>query len=355
MKLRYLLKLSSLLCLFTITFLWIYGCGNKSETSGEVKKLADLDTVAVKVANVQSKDLKLTKAFTGTLEGEDQANIVSKILERIVSINARVGQYVKFGDLVLTLDKSGSSSQYFQAQAGYKNAEKDYKRMKALYAEGAISQQMLDGTQTAYDIAKANFEAVKNTVELTAPISGVVTAVNINVGDLTNPGMPLITIAKITKMKVSFTVGEIDLPNFAIDQVAEIYSELKPDVIQSGKINQISKSADIQSRSFEIKAIFPNTRDFWFKPGMFCRVNVELKNLNNIIVVPNSAIISIDNSSSVYVVNNGRAYKREIKIGVTNGEITEILNGLKNGETIVTLGMNNLKEGSRVHISNKEI
>jgi RND family efflux transporter MFP subunit len=328
-----------------------FNCGKKVEDKSAEKSLTQLDTVAVKIVKAGLSDIKLFKTFTGTLEGEDQANIVSKIPERITAIKVRVGDNVKAGQLLILLDKTGASSQFYQAQAGFLNAEKELNRMKALYEGGAVSQQMYDGTKTSYDVAKANFEAAKNTVELTSPINGVVASINPNVGDLATPGMPLITIASINRMKVLFDAGEEDVAGFAIGQSSEIYSELKPELIQKGTISQISKSATVESRSFEIRAAFTNTGDRWFKPGMFCRVKVELKNKKSILSVPNAAITILQNNNSIFVINNGKASLRKVETGITDGKMTEILSGINEGEMVATLGINNLKDGSCVHIS----
>lgn len=328
-------------------------CGNKEAEKNEIDKAAVTDTIPVQVVKVAKQDLSVSKTFSGSLEGEEQANIVAKLPERIVAIKVKVGDYVTAGQTLVELDKTGASSQYFQAQAGYLNAEKDLQRMKALFKEGAISQQMLDGVQTQFDIAKANFEAAKNSVELTTPIAGVVTAVNANVGDLAQVGMPLIVVANISRMKVIFTAGESDIASFAVGQPAEIYSELRPSLVQKGRITQISKSADVQSRSFEIKALFSNTADRWFKPGMFCRTRVELKSQKGSLVIPNMAIINEATRKGVYVIQNGKAYFRVIEPGLTNGTVTEVLIGLKEGEEVVTVGMNSLKEGITVFVSSK--
>ena len=327
------------------------GCGSKGENKNREKDLTQLDTVAVQVYRASLNDIKLVKTFTGTLEGEEQANIVSKIPERIISIKVHVGDNVKAGQILITLDKSGASSQFYQAQAGYLNAEKELTRMKSLYDAGAISQQMYDGTKTTYDVAKANFDAAKNTVELTSPINGIVTSISPNIGDIANPGIPLIVVASINKMKVIFNAGEEDVTNLVIGQNVEVYSELNPDLIQKGRITQLSKSADIQSRSFELRAVFPNTSDRWFKPGMFCRVNVELKNRKNVLSIPNTSVTVIQNEKNIYVVNGNKASVRKVETGITDGSFTEILSGVKEGESVVTLGLNNLKDGSVVHIS----
>ncbi len=330
-------------------FLFISSCGKKEEAEPVSKKNTDLDTIPVQVAKVELKEIALTKSFSGTLEGETQANIVAKLPERIVSVKVKVGEVVKAGQLIIALDKAGATSQYYQAEAAYLNAKKDLDRMEALYKEGAISQQLLDGTRTGFSIAKANFEAVKSSVELTSPISGIVTAVNANIGDLAGAGMPLVTVANVNSMKIILNVGEIDLAHFSIGQRIKVYSEIKPGNIRIGKISQSAKSAEVESRTFEVKGIFPNTSDKWFKPGMFCTADVELKSQKGSMVIPSRAITITEKGSGVFTIENNRAHFKLITQGLSNDTMTEVLRGLTAGETIVTTGMNNLKEGIPVH------
>ena len=327
-------------------------CGEKAPENDQ-PKTEYTDTISVEAENVQLRELNLSKTFSGTLEGEEQANIVSKIPERIVGIKVRVDQYVQAGTVLFELDKGGASSQFYQSQAVFLNAQKDFERMKNLFNEGAVSRQALDQAQTGYDVAKANFEAAKSTVEITSPLSGVVTAINVNIGDIANPAIVMATVANIGRMKAKFNVGESDVPSFYVGQSARIFSEMKPDVIQEGKIFQLSKSANIESRTFEIQAIFSNTKDRWFKPGMFCRVNVNMKTKKDALVIPLAAVVKANNSDGVYLISNDKSYYKSIITGITDGSSIEVISGLKAGDKIVTLGMNNLKEGTVVVISNK--
>ena len=330
----------------------VSGCGKpQGEQKSQNNNLAS--TTPVEVATVQRQTLSATKQFTGTLEGEEQANIVAKISERITVINVNVGDAVKSGQVLVELDKSGATSQYYQAQAGFNNAQKTYDRMKALYQEGAISQQTVDGTQTAYEVAKANFDAAKSAVELTTPIPGVVTAVNVSVGDLTTPGGVLITVAKIGRMKVDFDVNEIDLGKLPVGKTVQVYSEARPDVEVKGEIVRLSKSADVRSRTFQIKALFNNTSDNWFRPGMFCRVNVSIRSNDGSLVVPVASIVSDGITNRVFVVKGGRSYQQLVQLGVTDGKNTEILSGLSEGDMVVTTGATNAVDSGYVSIANK--
>lgn len=327
------------------------GCG-KADKSAEAKPAnSGAEVVSVETARVERQSLAVTKNYTGSLEGEAQANIVAKISERVTAINGTVGQSVQRGRTVIALDKSGTTSQYFQAEANYKNAEKNLERMKALLLEGAISQQLLDATQTAFDVARANFEAARSAVELVSPISGVVTALNVNLGDLAQPGAVLATVADIHRMKVIFSINEADVMQLAAGQSVEIWSEGGPEGRVQGKIVQISRSADVRSRSFEIKALFPNTADQWYRPGMFCKVAVTISPRSNTLVVPAAAILSDGLTSRVYKVVGGRAIPQPVRTGISDGARVEILEGVTEQETVVTTGATNLRDSSLVAVT----
>lgn len=339
--------------IFVLSLIVIQACGKKTEETKTVDKTNYVDTISIDAQLVEIRELALSKTFSGTLEGEEQANIIAKIPERIMKIKVKVGDFVKAGSVLFELDKGGASSQFYQAQAAYLNAQKNFERMQNLLKEGAVSQQAFDGTQTQYEVAKANFDAARSTVEITSPISGSITAINVNIGDLANPQMPLATVANIGRMKAKFNVGESDVPSFYVGQSAEIYSELNPDVVQTGKIIQLSKSANIQSRTFEMQAVFANTKDNWFKPGMFCRVKVNMKSNKDALVIPFASIIQINNTDGVYLIVDGKAKFTPVTSGMNDGKYVEIISGLKAGDQIATLGMNRLKNGTVVVIANK--
>lgn len=328
-------------------------CGNKEKQTEEKDKTVYVDTVTVEAQTIGSKELTLSKTFSATLEGEEQANIIAKIPERIVKIKVKVGDFVKAGTVLFELDKGGAQSQFYQAQAAFLNAQKNFERMQNLLKEGAISQQTFDGVQTQYEVAKANFDAARSMVEITSPLSGMVTAINANLGDLANPQMPMATVANINNMKAKFNVGEADVPNFFVGQPTNIFSELNPELVRTGKVYQISRSANVQSRTFEVQSIFTNTQDRWFKPGMFCRVNINLKTKKDAIVIPFSSIIKANDSEGVFVIVDGKAHYKKITSGLSDGTNVEVVDGLKAGEVLVTLGMNHLKEGTFTSVSNK--
>jgi len=335
--------------MLTVTLVAASGGCNRNPSATRSGKTSERH-VPVEVALIQRENLAVTKTYAGSLEGEEQANLVAKIPERVTAIKIRVGDRVSQGQICITLDKSGSSSQYFQAAANFDNAKKTLERMKSLFDEGAISQQALDGAQTTFDVAKANFEGARNTVELSSPISGIVTAINVTMGDLASPGVVLATVARNDRMKVIFNLNETDVSDLAVGQKVQVIADSRPDAVAEGTISQLFKSADTRSRSFEVRAMFPNTKDHWFRPGMYVKVKSELSPRLNVLTVPNAAIQSYGDSRSVFTVRNGRAFTTEVSLGVANDEKTEILNGLAERDTVVVVGAGDLQDSTFVSV-----
>ncbi|HEX2865774.1 MAG TPA: efflux RND transporter periplasmic adaptor subunit [Ignavibacteriales bacterium] len=349
-KFRYFGTITSVL--LVASSLVLTSCGKKSaeaekNTAGKEKS----DSVSVITANVENINMSFGKTYTGSLEGEKQANIVSQLAERIVDIPVKVGDNVRAGQVVIKLDKGGVTSQYTQAQTVMQNAQKTLERTQALFESGAIPRQTLDQTQMAFDVAKANFNAAKNAVEITTPISGVVTSVKLNIGDFATPMVPIMTVATIGQLKLIMSVGEADVPYVSLGKTVKIYSDLNPDITVNGKITEISKSADLNTRTFQVKASFPNVKNSWFKPGMFANAQLDLSSQKGTLAIPREAVVYADKGPQVFVISQGKAYTRNVKLGLQNDKYIEVLDGLKAGEVVAKVGMNNLKDGVPVVVS----
>jgi len=334
------------LSIAVIVMLFIQGCGNKSEQQNTAVE----EAVPVEVTKVEKQTISENKTYSGTLEGVEQASIVSKIAERVIDIKAQVNSYVKKGQVLIQLDRSGATSNYLQAQANYENAKKNYERMQALLKDGAISQQQLDQAQTAFEVAKANFESSKSTVDLESPINGMVTDLNANIGDWVTPGMQLATVANIQQMILKFYVTEGEVANLNLNDSVKIYSEFNKERAVTGRISEISRSASSEARSFQVKAKFKNTKDNWYKPGMFINVDITLASQKNVLVVPAQAVIFENNKNIVYKIVGKNAISVDVNTGLSNENIIQITSGLKEGDTVVTAGMNNLSDSTSVSI-----
>ncbi len=326
----------------------LVGCGRRGEAKDPAAR--ETRTVTVQAAVARTTELSVMRTFSGSLEGENQAFIVARLSERVTGIPVRVGESVRAGQSIVVLDKSGASSQYYQAEANFVNVGKNLERMKSLYAEGAVSLQTLDGAQTAYDVAKTDFEAARSSVELATPIDGIVAAVNVAMGDMPMPGAVLATVAAIDRMKLVFSIDEIDATSFRVGQKVLVYSDTRPDAKMAGEIVQLSRSADVKSRSFEVKALFANTRDRWFRPGMFCRVEVPVTSGGGTLAVPTASVQSDGTADWVFLIRGGRAFRTVVRAGLTNGELTAVTGQIAAGDSVATVGASTLADSTLVNV-----
>jgi len=338
-----------IIIIVSASFFVYTGCGKNDKQNNNIELN---EIIPVSITTAQKRDISNKRTYSGSLEGIKQSNIVAKISERIVSINVAVDQYVNAGQVVVIFDKTGPSSQYIQASANFENTKRELERMKALYSEGAVAKQAVDQAQTAYEVAQANYEASKSAVELVSPISGRVTAVNVNPGDWVTAGSVLAVVADISRMVVIFNVSEAEIGNLKIGSKVRVYSEYNKELIQTGKIIELNRSASIDARSFRVKAEFPNKNNF-YKPGMFSKVDAILETREKVLTIPTASIINELGSSTVYAVRNNRSFAARVNAGFTNEEFTEITAGLSDGDTIVTAGMNNLSDSTKVSVVTK--
>jgi multidrug efflux system membrane fusion protein len=142
--------------------------------------------------------------------------------------------------------------------------------------------------------------------------------------------------------------------DFKIGTDVFVYSEFDKDLMQKGKIIEINRSASVEGRSFQVKAKFPNTRDNFYKPGMFLKADVVLQSKKNVLTIPTASITQLTDGDFVYIIKNNLSFLKKIKTGLSDesveGGLTEITEGLSKGDAIVIAGMNNLSDSTKVSI-----
>lgn len=319
-------------------------------SSGDVKQDVTTErTVAVKTQVIAPVNRQITKTFTGSLQGEKQAVLYSKISEAVESVNVIEGEQVSTDKILIALDRTGPSSQVQQSQSVFLNSEKNYRKMEFLYKEGAVSESQFDASRTEYEVAKASFEAAEQLINIKSPISGEVTSVDVSEGDFVQLGQKLATVATTGILKVKFGVNAGDVRLFKVGSEVYITGEDSAEKA-SGRVTAIAGSANPVTRTFEVEAEIANP-DHAFKPGMFVRINFVVNSLGGITVIPRRAIVTLDGADVVFVVKDGKAVQRQLVIGTAIGDEVMINSGLAFGDTLVTLGQDYLEEGIGVRVT----
>lgn len=341
----YLLKYPALIMIFTFTMAGCSKSGNKQELTQEIP------AIPVETLRPSVQDLNLIRTYSGTVEGTQQASVTSKMSERILKLNIRVGQHVQKGQTLAVLEMNGPQSQYFQTQAALKLKEKDLKRLQSLYKEGAIALQDLEGAETDCAVASANFQAARQAVIITAPISGEITELHVQLGDVASQSAAIAIIANTSRLDVKFNVDETDIHQISGGKEVKIYTNESGSNAVSGRISEVNRSASTDSRSFQVKATFSNLRGSYYKPGMFVRLDLVALRKNSVLAIPNAAIVHQGGEAGVYLVENGLAIKRKISTGITDGKNTEITAGLSQSDIVIVKGQTNLRDRAKVSIT----
>jgi len=323
-------------------------CGEKNDDKASGER-----TISVTVAGAEPRNLSLDVIYTGTLEGKKQAKIFATIPEAVVELPVREGNRVNKGEAVIILDKGGSVSQYNQAKAIFLEARDNYNKMENLYKGGAISEQAYTGSKTAFEVAEANFESARQRVELTSPITGILTDLSVNIGEYVQPGSPLATVAQTSAMRLIVFVENRNVIYLKKGQKAEIFVDISRSKSTGfdGVIEEVSKSADPETRLFRVE-ILVNNPEGVLKPGMFARARITTANLKSVLTVPRESVFSTDGIYKVFVVEENKAVERSVGIGEMTEEYVVINSGLKENEIVIVLGRNLVEDGTPVTISN---
>ncbi|RME28338.1 MAG: efflux RND transporter periplasmic adaptor subunit [Candidatus Zixiibacteriota bacterium] len=324
----------------------VVGCSRKETKAAVVRKAV----VQARVVRPTHRDV--VRTYTGSLAGVRQAVLRARLAEAVDSIFVAEGDTVTADQVLLVLDKYGASSRYPETLSLFRNAEKQYKKMKFLYEQGAVSETQFDAVKTDYEVKKASLDAVERLVRVQTPIAGVVTSVTVEQGEQVALGQELATVAATDSLRVTFEVNEREIPSFAVGGQVLIRSQVSDDTL-SGRIVSVAKSADPVTRTFEVEALCDNTAGA-FSPGQFVRIDHIEKTLTDAIIVPRQVILEREGQATAFVVVNGTAESRNVELGTDLDGSVEVVSGLHSGDTLVVVGQEYLKDSMAVDVTTLE-
>jgi membrane fusion protein, multidrug efflux system len=263
------------------------------------------------------------------------------------------GRLVDAGQPVVLLDKDGPTSHFKQAEAMYLDAKDNNEKMGNLFKQGAISEQTYNGVKTNFEVARANYTAAKQQVELTSPISGVLTDLSVNIGQYAPVGVPLATVAQTDKMRLTIYVDGRGASYIKNSQKAKVTIDAAGATSSDfeGIVTEVAKSADPDTRLFRVEIQIDN-REGLLSPGMYARATITISELNNVLTVPKESVFLIEGISKVYTLSSdNRARERTVTVGEWTPESYQIISGLTDGENVIVLGRNQVEDGSLVKVT----
>lgn len=224
--------------------------------------------------NYNNSTKKIEYFMAGSVASEEKIDVSSKITSRVLKVNGEIGNTIKKGDNIISLEKKDITTQLESAGKNYENAKLDMERAETSFENGFISQQQKENAEYRYKQAQASFEQAKSQYEngtLISPIDGIITSVNINAGELAFPNMTLLTIININNIYINAYIPESMLymvkPNMKV-KVRILDNQF------DGKISVIDPVIDPKSKNSLVKVKIDDF-DPMIKPGMFVLIGIE--------------------------------------------------------------------------------
>lgn len=322
--------------------------------------------VPVKVSVAQSREATQAIRVSGRIEASKSANISTRMMGNITSLKVRVGQKVNQGQLLLVIanaDLSAKKAQVaaaiLQAKSNYENAEKDFQRFSILREKGSASQKELENMTTRYEMAQASLasaQEMEKEVEaqfaythLRAPFSGVVTSTFVKVGDIANPGMPLLSVEGTSEYEAVVLVPESRISHIQPGAPATV--KVKSSALSfQGRVKELSPSAQHTGGQFLVKIQLKEPKNVF--PGMFVNANIsvnETLTASTSPMIAKSALIRKGQLTGLYALGaDNTAILRWVRTGKESGELVEVLSGISDGERYILKPEGKLFNGAKV-------
>lgn len=344
--------LTSLVILAAFVAMGMVLSNNKAKSEAKVKGIVERP-FTVSVTRARTTDIGDSLVVIGLITPDREVAIASETTGKIKSISAEIGAYKGRGAVIATVDAELKRAAVMAAEANYEKAKKDLERYQLVQVENALPDQQVDNARLAVQLAEANLITARRQLRdtrITAPFSGVVTARSAEVGTMVQPGMVIATLVDVSTLKVRLNIPEKDIVTVHVGDEVMITTDVHPGQIFSGRVSNIGVRGD-DAHTYPVDVTIANRAGTPLKSGMFTRVRFRGSSTRPALAIPRAAIVGSVKAPKVYVLNGKTVTLRSIGIGEQAGSEVEVLSGLKEGETIVLSGHNNLRDGMTVEVA----
>jgi len=290
----------------------------------------------------------------GSLRSNESVVLSSEIAGRIVKVQFDEGRPVKAGTVLFLLDESVYRAELDQAKASLALSQRNHERAVELFGRKLISQRERDEAAARLDVDQATValaEARLAKTRIRAPFDGVVGLRAVSPGDYVQPGQALAPLEQIRVLKADFRLSEAALSRIAVGQTLNLEVDAYPGQVFPGKVYAIDPRLAEETRSIGVRARVPNDQGR-LRPGLFARVRLTIAQRENAILVPEQAIVPQGEKLFVYVIEDGKAAIRPVRVGLRQAGRAEIVEGLKAGDVVITAGVQKIGPGAPVNAIN---
>ena len=338
--------------------------------------------MTVEVAKVGRGDISAHLSVVGNLIGEATVDVAPKTGGRLTTMTVKLGDRVRRGQILGKIEDREIVEQVRQAEASHQVAEATIRQRKAdlnlaltnversrnLFGRQLLPKQTLDDAEARYTSAVAQVDLseaqlaqsearlqelkinLANT-NVVSPVDGFIAKRNVDPGQWVSQQVPLVSVVDISSLRLVANVVEKDLRMVGTGDVALVDVDAFPGEKFKGRIARVSPIIDPATRTAPMEVEIPNP-DFRLKPGMYARVDLEIDGKKNVLLVPKIALVDSEGQRGVYQPSeDNRAIFKPIQVGIEDSERAEIVGGLQEGETVVSLGAGALRRNDQLVVA----
>jgi RND family efflux transporter MFP subunit len=304
--------------------------------------------VRIKVETVYMQDVEQLGEFTANVTANITNRIAPQSPVRIAKLNVEVGDRVKAGQLLATMDATALE----QAKAQKENLETEFKRIDELYKVGGVSKSILDAQYTALEVSRTTYRNLLDNNGLLSPIAGIVTARNYDNGDMYNGSTPVYVVEQISPVKMMVNVSESYFTQVRKGMDVDIRLDVYGDEVFKGEVSLVYPTIDAGSRTFPVEIKLANG-DQRVRPGMFARVTMNFGTKQHVVIADQAVVKQAGSGDRyIYVYKNGKVSYEKVELGRRMGNRYEVLSGAANGDQVAITALERLTNGMEVETVN---
>ncbi|WP_057832292.1 efflux RND transporter periplasmic adaptor subunit [Colwellia sp. TT2012] len=311
--------------------------------------------VAVKMVSVVLAEFIESVEAVGTARANEQVMITSKYSDIVDEVYFDDGQKVNKGAVLVQLNNQEELAKVNELKANLSESKAHLQRLAELLVSRATSESLVEQQEAktkAIEAQLVSAEAKFNDLTIRAPFTGVLGFREVSKGAYIDAGSVITSLDDLSIIKVDFHLPERLLTHLHVGQQISAVNSAYRDKVFIGKISAIDSRIDVGTRSLKVRATI-NNKALKLRPGMLLNISVLLQ-VENILQLPESSIIPIEDKHYVFVEKDGKAVRKAIKIGRRHPGMVEVVSGLVAGEQVVVEGALKLRDGSAVSIIGEE-
>jgi membrane fusion protein (multidrug efflux system) len=304
---------------------------------------------SVEVARVKSNDFTDDVSAVGTLKSNESVVLRPEIAGRIAAIGFKDGSVVGKGTELVALDAAIQQAELQQARANLALAQTSHQRNLELLGRKFLSQQAVDNSAATLKVQEAAVQLAEAKVakaSIRAPFRGMVGLRNVGVGDYVKDGQELINIEDVATLRVDFKLPETYIGRLSKGQSVEVTTDALAGEKFKAVLDATDPLVDANGRAIAARARLDNAAGK-LRPGMFVRVRLLFGERKGVLMLPEQAIVP-GGQPAVFKVVDGKATLVKVRLGVRRAAQVEVVEGLAEGDVVVTAGQLKLREGSPV-------